>query len=379
MHNLRPTWAEIDLDAIAHNINQIKSCLKPSTRMMAVVKANAYGHGTLEVAKVSAREGVDFLGVAMLDEALSIRQDGLDKPILILGYTPPQGNEELINYDIRQTVFSWEMAESLSNAAVARGKKAYIHIKIDTGMSRIGFPAAELDLNTIARICALPGLVVEGIFTHLAKADSLDRTYTDLQLDRFEACLKGLEKMGIEIPIKHAANTAGTIDHPRAHFDMVRAGIGIYGLRPSGEVDVAHLDLIPAMRLMSSVVMVKEVPPSTAVSYGCTYVTSGTTRIATVPVGYGDGYTRLYSDRAWASVNGQRIPLIGRVCMDHCMFEVTDKEVELGDEVVLFGRPEDGITADDLAKSIGTINYEVVCLINSRVPRLYKINGKRIP
>lgn len=377
MHSLRPTWAEIDIDAIAHNINQLRGCLKPATKMMAVVKANAYGHGTLEVARVCAREGLDFLGVAVLDEALGIRRDGIDIPVLILGFTPPEGNEEIVEHEIRQTVFSREMAESLSETASSQGKKAYVHIKIDTGMSRIGFPALDADLAEIARIFELPNLVVEGIFTHLAMADSPDRSYTEMQLHRFESCLEGLTKLGVKMPIVHAANTAGTIEHQNAHFDMVRAGIGIYGLKPSPEVDTRHLDLIPAMRLKSSVVMVKEVPPSTAVSYGCTYVTDKRTRIATVPVGYGDGYTRLYSDRAWAAVNGQRIPLIGRVCMDHCMFDVTDKEVELGDEVILFGRPEDGVTADDLAQCIGTINYEVVCLINSRVPRIYVNNGKR--
>lgn len=372
MNSLRPTWAEIDLDAIVHNVRELRNCLTPKTRFMAVIKANAYGHGLVQVARICEREGVDFLGVALLDEACYLRDCGIKTPIMILGYTPVNGAELVVTGGFRQTVYNWEGAESLSQAAVALGKEAVIHIKLDTGMSRIGFLPGEEALHVIEKIAALPNLVIEGVFTHFAQADSLDRSFTYLQLERFHQFLEGLDCLGIRIPIRHAANSAGIIQFPEAHLDMVRAGVSLYGLRPSPELDIKGLQLIPAMRLISRVVMVKEIPASTPISYGGTYLTPEPTKVATVPVGYGDGYTRFYSNCAWASVKGRPVPLIGRVCMDQCMFDVSEvEEVKIGDEVILFGRPGDGITADDLARITGTINYEVICLINSRVPRCY--------
>jgi len=369
---MRPTWAEIDLGAIAHNIKQIRSLTAPSTQFMAILKANAYGHGILEVAETCVDQGVEFLGVALLDEALHLQESGINIPILILGFTPPSGLEAVVEYGFRQTVFDLNTAEYLSAAAVKAGKKVYVHIKIDTGMSRTGFISIPGNLETVVRICRLPGLIVEGIFTHLATADSRDETFAKLQLERFEQFLAALKKEGIEIPIRHAANSAGIAFHPEAHYNLVRAGINLYGLRSSTERDRDDLHLIPAMRLISRVVMIKEVPASTAVSYGCTYVTNRTTKIATIPIGYGDGYIRAYSNRAHAVVKGVRIPLIGRVCMDYCMFDVSEApEIQVGDEVILFGRQEDQVTADELAEIAGTINYEVVCLLNLRIPRVY--------
>lgn len=371
MHSLRPTWAEIDLNAIAHNIKQIRGLTNASTKFMAVLKANAYGHGILEVAQVCVNQGAEFLGVALLDEALHLRENGITTPVLILGYTPPPALDDVVEYGFRQTIFDPVTAELLSERAVKRGRKAFVHIKVDTGMSRTGFVANHEAVKTVARICNLPGLAVEGIFTHLATADNLDDNFTRLQLRRFAEFLQALKDSGIEIPIRHAANSAGIAFYPEAHYDLIRAGINIYGLKSSLERE-SGLDLIPAMRLKSRVVMVKEVPESTMVSYGCTYVTSKRTRIATVPIGYGDGYTRLYSNQAWAVIRGKRVPLVGRVCMDYCMFDATAVEdIQVGDEVILFGRPEDQVTADELAEIIGTINYEVVCLLNSRVPRVY--------
>jgi alanine racemase len=371
MHSLRPTWAEIDLKAIAHNIKEIRSLLKTSTKFMAILKANAYGHGMLEVAHTCVKQGVDYLGVALLDEALYLRENGITTPVLILGYTPPSALDEVVEYSFRQTIFDQKTAEALSDAAVKKGRKAFVHIKVDTGMSRTGFFTDEETVKTVAHICKLPGLTVEGIYTHLAAADSADETFTRLQLERFSGFLQALQKSGIEIPIRHAANSAGIAFYPEAHYDLVRAGINLYGLRSSLERE-SILNLIPAMRLKSRVVMVKEVPESTVVSYGCTYVTSRLTRIATVPIGYGDGYTRAYSNRVWAMVRGHRVPLIGRVCMDYCMFDATAvDDIQVGDEVILFGRQEDQVTADELAEITGTINYEVVCLLNSRVPRVY--------
>jgi len=371
MHSLRPTWAEIDLNAIAHNIKQIRSLTRASTKFMAILKANAYGHGILEVARVCVNQGVEFLGVALLDEALHLRESGITTPVLILGYTPPSALDAVVEYGFRQTIFDPVAAELLSERAIRKGRKAFVHIKVDTGMSRTGFFTDHEAVQTVARICNLPGLTVEGVFTHLATADSLDEEFTRVQLQRFSDFLQALKDTGVEIPIRHAANSAGIAFYPEAHYDLVRAGINIYGLRSSLERE-SGLDLIPAMRLKSRVVMVKEVPESTKVSYGCTYVTSNRTRIATVPIGYGDGYTRAYSNHAWAMVRGHRVPLIGRVCMDYCMFDATAvDDIQVGDEVILFGRPEDLVTADELAGIIGTINYEVVCLLNSRVPRVY--------
>lgn len=372
MNSLRPTWAEIDLDAIAHNIRAIRKGLSPDVKMMAVIKANAYGHGMVEVAKTCAQENVDFLGVALQGEACQLRANRVDTPILILGYTPPQGALTTVLNGFRQTIFDEESAVALSKAAAEAGKKALIHVKIDTGMSRIGFQPDQNGMESVARFFEMPGLEVEGIFTHMAAADTVDRGYTESQLERFQHFLRGLEGRGLKAPIVHAANSAGILQYPDSHFQMVRAGITMYGLRPSEETDIGGLDLIPAMRLVSRVVMVKELKPQTPVSYGCTFVTERPTMVATAPVGYGDGYTRLYSNRVWATIRGKKAPLIGRVCMDQCLFDVTDIDgVQVGDEVTLFGRPEDGVTADDLAAAIGTINYEVVCLINSRVPRLY--------
>lgn len=372
MNSLRPTWAEIDLSAIAHNIEALRRITRPGVRLMTVIKANAYGHGTVEVAKACAQSGVDFLGVALQGEACQLRANRIDTPILVLGYTPAVGALTTVLNGFRQTVFDVDSVQALSRAAAETGKNAFIHVKIDTGMSRIGFQPDEAGLQTVAGFFETPGIVVEGMFTHMAAADTSNPDYTNRQLEQFDSFLARLAARGYSVPIRHAANSASLIQYPQAQYDMVRAGIAVYGLRPSDEVDISELGLIPAMRLMSRVVMVKELPPGTPVSYGCTFVTQRPTRVATAPVGYGDGYTRLYSSRVFASIRGRRVPLIGRVCMDQCMFDVTDlEEVKVGDEVVLFGRPEDGVMADDLASAIGTINYEVVCLINSRVPRIY--------
>ncbi|MGE5397136.1 MAG: alanine racemase [Chitinophagales bacterium] len=372
MHSLRPTWAEIDLGAIAHNIKQVKNKLQPGSSLMAVIKANAYGHGTVEVARVCANEGADFLAVALLDEACQLRDHGIKTPILILGYSPREGLDTVVRSGFRQTIYDWESALALSEAALKADQPAMVHIKLDTGMSRIGFFPDKDSVDTVIRISKLPGLVIEGIFTHFALADSLERSYTNQQLERFNRFISSLSDMGLKIPFRHAANSAGILEYPEAHLDMVRAGISIYGMRPSDEVRMDGLNLIPAMRLISHVVMIKELPAGTPVSYGCTYVTDRPTLVATVPVGYGDGYIRAYSNRAWASIRGKRVPMIGRVCMDYCMFDVTAlDEVSMGDEVTMFGREEDGITADNLAEIAQTINYEVVCLVNSRVPRVY--------
>ncbi len=372
MDNKKTAWAEIDLKAIQHNIRSIKN-RAAGAKIMAVVKANAYGHGMLEVTRVCLQEGIDFLGVSNLDEALALREAGVDVPVMVLGYIPGQYAEVAVEKNIRVTVFDWKLADALSQAAVKLDKKAYLHVKVDTGMGRIGFLPEAGSLDIISRIAALPMVCLEGIFTHFVSADAGDKSFTYRQLELFAGIVSSLERQGIFIPLKHCANSAALMEVPESLLNMVRAGIVIYGLYPSPEVKREKLDIIPAMTLKSRVSFVKTLDAGATVSYGRTYRCTRRTRVATVPIGYADGYSRLLSNRAWAVIKGKRVPLIGVVCMDQCMFDVTGiEEVTVGDEVILFGRPEDGVTADDLAEIMGTINYEIVCSVGSRIPRIYK-------
>lgn len=374
MDNRRPTWAEIDLSAIEHNIFTVQSYLKPPTRLMAVVKANAYGHGMLETANLCAARGVDFLGVATLDEAMPLAETGVNLPILVLGYVPREFASQVVEHGIRTVVYETAFARELSRAALALGKEALIHIKVDTGMGRLGFPINCRGVAQVLEASQLPGVKTEGIMTHFAEADGPDRTYTLEQIKRFRKFNLKLEKSGLYIPIKHCANSAAVVSFPEAHFDMVRAGIMLYGLSPSSYLKSMDLDIIPAMTLKSRVSFVKTLPAGESVSYGRTFSCSEDTRVATVPIGYADGYNRLLSNRAYAVIKGLKAPLIGNVCMDQCMFAIPQgADIRIGDEVILFGRPEQGITADDLADMIGTINYEIVTTITSRVPRTYKV------
>lgn len=371
MDNRRPTWAEIDLKAIKHNIGSIREAAA-GARVMAVVKANAYGHGMLEVSRLCLEEGIDYLAVASLDEAMSLRDAGINVPILVLGYIPEEYASTIVANNIRVTIFNLSLARALSRAAVMLSKEAYLHIKIDTGMGRLGFLPDEKTLDIIGEIAALPGIKIEGIFTHFAEADIKDRSFTLEQLDIFKNFLMQLQERKIYIPIKHCSNSAALIEYPEAHFDMVRAGIVLYGLYPSSDVHREKLDIIPAMSFKSKISFIKTLPEGYTISYGRTYCCDKETKVATVPVGYADGYSRLLSNRARAVIRGTRVPLIGNVCMDQCMFDVTGiKDVKEGDEVILFGRPEQGVTADNIAELMGIINYEVICSITSRVPRIY--------
>ncbi len=374
MHLARPTWAEVDLGAVAHNLRELRKGLSGQARIMPVIKANAYGHGMLEVARTCVEEGAEFLGVALLEEALLIKEAGIQGPaILVLGATSEEGVEEAVRHGVRLTCFNRGLAEAVSRAACRLQQSGYLHIKVDTGMGRLGFYPDDRNLAEIEYISSLPGIVLEGVFTHFASADARDKSYTEWQFGRFLSFCRALEEKGIRPRLRHAANSAALIDLPETHLDLVRPGISVYGLWPSDEVVNRNLDLIPAMRLLSRIVMLKELPPGHSVSYGCTYTTSRTTKVATVPIGYADGYTRLLSGKVEAVVRGKRVCGIGRICMDQCMFDVTEVEgVQEGDEVILFGRPEDGVTADELASIIGTINYEIVCMIGPRIPRIYK-------
>lgn len=377
-YKLNRAWAEIDLDAIAHNTREIKKLTGSKVEMMGVVKADAYGHGVLEVVRTLLDNGVTQLAVSMLDEAIQIRKMGIDVPILVLNYTDPARADEIIHNRVTQTVFSTDLAQALSIAAVRLGKDVRIHVKVDTGMTRVGFIPGYNAVRNIMEISRLPGIILEGIFTHFASADESDKSYTLMQFERFMNLCTELTRAGIHIPVKHVCNSAGILQYPEMHLDIVRPGIILYGLYPSREV-AGKIDLRPAMTLKANVIFVKDVDKDTYVSYGRTFRTDRKSRIATIPIGYADGYTRLMSNKGRMLVNGEYAPVIGRICMDQCMLDVTDlkHDVHVGDEVVIFGKQNGScISVDEIADQVGTINYELVCIIGKRIPRVYLKEGK---
>lgn len=369
----RPAWAEINLSAIAHNLKELRMVTGSQAKIMAVVKANGYGHGAVEVSTMALANGACYLGVAILNEAVELRQAGIKAPILIMGFTPPEQVFDAVKEDITLTVYNIEGAKAISEAAARLGKKAKIHVKVDTGMGRLGFSSDISTAGEIMKIAAFPAVELEGMFTHFAVADIKDKEYSKRQFEKFSEIDNELRNHGLNIPIKHTANSAAIIDLPDFHADMVRAGVSLYGLYPSDEVFKDKVDLIPAMTFKARVANVKTVPEGTSISYGRTYITAKETKVATIPVGYADGYTRLFSNRAHVIVKGVRVPVIGRVCMDQFMVDVSNiPDVAIGDEVILMGSQGDQeVTADELADLIGTINYEIVCMVSSRVPRIY--------
>lgn len=377
---LRPTWAEVYLDNIVHNIREIRRITDKKARVMAVVKADGYGHGAVEVARKVLGNGAERLAVAILDEGLQLRRAGITAHILILGYTPEGQVETAIEHDLALTVYTMEGAEAVSRVAADKGTKAKIHIKLDTGMGRLGFLPEEKSISDIVKIFHLPDIIVEGIFTHFATADEKDKTYTREQFERYMWVCSRLEEEGITLPIRHVANSAAIIDFPEMHLDMVRAGLILYGMYPSEDVNRARLSLKPAMALKTRVAHVKKLPPGCSISYGATFTTTRDSIIATLPLGYADGYTRLLSNKGEVLIKGCKAPIVGRVCMDQCMIDVTQIEgVGVGDEVVLFGQQQGSvISAEDVAGQIGTINYEIVCMVGKRVPRLYFEGGKPV-
>ncbi|MCR3921705.1 MAG: alanine racemase [Firmicutes bacterium] len=370
---LRPTWAEIDLDAIVHNVRQFRSHISPKTRLMAIVKADGYGHGAVKVARAAVAAGVSFLCVGMVEEAIELRENGLIAPILILGFTPKEYAPYLLQYQLTPSVFTLEVAQAFSQAAVAVGQSLAVHIKVDTGMTRVGcYPAEEAD-NFIRAVATLPGLEIAGLYSHFASADQEDKTFARIQLDHYLSLVRRMEAQGIPIPLKHIANSAAAISMPEAQLDLVRLGISLYGLYPSDEVGRKQVQLRPAMSLKAKIIHVKDVPTGVGVSYGRSYVTAKPTRIATLNIGYGDGYRRQLSNLGQVLVHGQRVPIAGRVCMDQTMICVQDiADVQVGDEVVLFGKQGDALLhVDEVARWLNTINYEVVTSISRRVPRVY--------
>jgi alanine racemase len=377
-------WAEIDLKAIAHNVGELRRITQPEARLMAVVKANGYGHGAIEVAQCALQNGAATLGVARIEEGIRIREAGIQAPILIFGYTLPDRGVDLLEYELAPCVYTVASARKLSRTAASLGKKIEVHLKVDTGMGRLGqlpkdFKAdhsTAINANDIEEplaIAGLDGLELEGIFTHFATADSSDKSYAEKQLHLFINYLKRLRQAGLNPPVRHAANSAALIDMPQSHFDMVRPGIAIYGLYPSDEVRKNRVSLKPAMALKARIIHLKKVPAGFKVSYGVTHETQKPTTIATVPVGYADGLSRLLSSRGQMLVHGQRVPIIGRVCMDLTMLDVGGIEnVQLGDEVVIFGQQgNETLSVDEMASLLNTINYEIVSTITARVPRVY--------
>lgn len=371
--------AEVDLDAIAYNMEQMRNRIGDDAQLIAVVKTDGYGHGAVPIAEMFEEfPYVWGYAVACLEEGIDLRSHGIKKPVLVLGCVFPDQYEEMLHYDIRPTVYTEEMAEEISEAAVRLGKTAHCHIKIDTGMGRIGFPVCEESADIIERISRLPGIELEGMFTHFAKADESDKTYTQKQHERFMWMKEQTEKRGVSIRYFDCDNSAGIIDLPDLRHDLARAGIATYGMYPSDEVDKEAVDLRPALRLISHVSFVKDVEPGTAISYGGTFVAPEKMRVATIPVGYGDGYPRSLSNRGYVLIHGKRARILGRVCMDQFMVDVTEiPETKFMDQVTLIG--EDGgdrIRVEDLAELSGRFNYEFVCCLGKRIPRVYKRGGK---
>jgi alanine racemase len=366
---MRPTVAQINLSAFEFNFNQVKKLVGDKTKVMAVVKANAYGHGAVEISKLAVSLGAEYLAVAIPEEGIELRRNEIEAPILVFT-TPFEHQIELFfKYDLTPTIFTADIAEKFNSFAEKFGRKIKCHIKVDTGMGRVGInfkDAFEFVRNLNERY---ENLVIEGIYTHFATSDEKDKTYANLQFKRFTELIQALESIGIKIPIKHCANSGAILDLPQTHLDMVRPGIMLYGYHPSLDV-LNKVELRPVMTLKSKVAFLKVVEPGTSVSYGRRFITQKKTRIATIPIGYADGYNRLLTNRGKVLINGRIFPVVGTVTMDQIMVDVgLEDEVKVGDDVILFGDSE--ITAWDVAKLIGTIPYEVCCNVSARVPRVY--------
>ena len=373
--------ADIDLDAFRFNLDSIKKNINENTQIITVLKADGYGHGAVPLAKEAEKEErVWGIAVATVEEALELRRGGIKKPLLILGYTYQEDYDLIAEEELRPTVFKLSMAQELSRAALRKNKTVKIHIKIDTGMSRIGYRDLEKSVPEILEISRLPGLEIEGLFTHFARADEREKAPAYQQLEKYQAFQKALKEAGLKIPLCHCSNSAGIIRIPEANMDAVRAGIILYGLYPSEEVEKEPVPLKPLMTLKSHIAYIKTLEPGVQISYGGTYTTQKETRVATIPVGYADGYARSLSNKGWVLIRGKKAPILGRVCMDQFMVDVTDiPEARELDEVILLGKSQDQqITMEELGELSGRFNYEFACCISKRVPRIYFKGGKAI-
>lgn len=369
-----PVWAEIDLGAIAHNVQEIRRVTTPAAKVLAVVKANGYGHGAVEVSRAALANGTDWLGVARVAEGVALRKAGIKAPVLVLGYSPLEQSQAVVRYRLSQTVYTFDMALALAEAAGREGTRARVHVKVDTGMGRIGWVAGPDVVDEILKLARIPHLEIEGVFTHFAAADIAEPGYTISQLERFLEITAALRRGGLEVQFKHAANSPALLKMPETHLDLVRAGIIVYGLYPFENFEQSKVRLLPAMSLKAKVAYVKEVPAGFSVSYGCTHKTAGPSVIATLSVGYADGYSRRLSSMGEVLLHGHRAPVIGRVCMDQIMVDVSHLPgVKMGDEAVLIGKQgSEEISANEIAVKLDSINYEVVCMVSHRVPRVYQ-------
>lgn len=374
MRGITRVKAEVNLDSILYNLEQMHHKINVDTKMLAVIKTDGYGHGALAVAR--AIEKVPYLwgyAVATVDEAKALIEDGRRKPILILGISFSEQYEDIVRLGIRPAICEYESAKKLSEIAVAANQTCHIHIKVDTGMSRIGFQVTEENANLVAQIAELPNIDIEGIFTHFARADEVDKSAAFEQIEKFKSMIDMVEALGVSIPMKHCSNSAGILEIPSANMNMVRAGITMYGLWPSEEMDKNNISLRPAMSLKSHISFIKELEANRSISYGGTYTTKTKQKIATIPVGYGDGYARSLSNCGYVLLNGHKANICGRVCMDQFMIDVTEiDDVKVGDEVILLGTDgKNTITMEELGELSGRFNYEFACLITDRVPRIY--------
>ena len=367
-------YAEISLEAIGHNIREVKKRLPEGVKLLGVVKANAYGHGAVPVASYLENQ-VDYFATATIEEAVELRENGISAPILILAYVSPSQYGDLVEYDITQTIDSYAQALALEKEAARQNRKAKAHLAVDTGMTRIGFQVTEHDADEAAKIADLPHIELEGMFTHFSCTDQEDKTYCSMQMEKYDKMTALLAERGVTIPLRHICNSAGIMEFDDHRFEMVRSGIITYGIYPSEEVKKERLDLIPALSWKSHVIHVKEVGPGIGVSYGATYVTEKPmTRIATVSAGYADGYPRALSNQGCVLIHGKKAPIIGRICMDQMMVDVTDiPDVQVEDVVTLVGTDGDEtITIEEIANPAARFNYEMLCDISSRVTRVYK-------
>ena len=370
-------WVEIDLDAIAHNVRQLKKHIGERCMLSAVVKANAYGHGALQAAQVALHNGASRLSVARAEEAVALRLRGITAPILSMGHSTPSQAVDIVAHGITPAVANLDLAHALSAAvAVAGSRPLPVHVKVDTGMGRFGLLPEET-LPFVRALLNVPGLTLEGVFTHFATADEADLSYVHQQFAVYQQVLLQLQEAGISVPIRHAANSAATLALPETHLDMVRCGIAVYGLRPSAETKMV-VPVRPAMSLKSRIARLRTLPARSCISYGCTYVTSQPTAVGLVPIGYGDGYRRGLSNKAQVLVGGRRVPIIGRVCMDQFMVDLSNvPDAREGDEVVALGRQgHEEINAEELGAWMGTNNYETVAAILPRVPRVYLADSR---
>lgn len=377
MDLLHPIWAEINIDNLINNIDEIKRQSKGS-EIIGVVKANAYGHGAVEVSKTLLERGINKLAVANIIEAIELRDNDIKSPIMLLGISENYAIDSIIKYDVEPTISTLTFAEELNKKAIAFNKIINVHIAIDSGMGRIGFKKTENDINDIIEISKLSNLNIESIFSHFSTADSIDKSYSDYQIEIYNNILSSLEKRGVKVNKKNLSNSAAIIDLAKSHYDYVRPGIIQYGYYPSNEVNMDNLKIKPVLTWKTRIIHLKEVEENEFIGYGKTFKTTRKTKIATLPVGYADGYSRALSNKGKVIINGQLAPIIGNVCMDQFMVDVTDiEDIKAFDEVILLGESTNvKFNAEDMAEIIGTISYEVLCLIGRRAPRVYIKNNE---